>query len=138
MFNPKHFENSASGGFAPLEVVVEETVEGRLFVPLKRTDLSGEIVGPLASLKLTQVYGYTREQCDKVLEAVYRFPLPGDAAVTGVQVSFGDVEIPIIIREHSATDGRDADSLLTHSQFIYNFRYQSSGDTVPTSRTVSS
>jgi Ca-activated chloride channel family protein len=28
-----------------------------------------------------------------MLEAVYRFPLPGDAAVTGVRVRFGDVEI---------------------------------------------
>ena len=34
-----------------------------------------------------------RRQCDQVLEAVYRFPLPGDAAVTGVRVKFGAVEI---------------------------------------------
>ncbi len=74
----------------------EEAPEGppeQRFVPLRRTELRGEIVGPLASLTLVHTYGYTSEQCDQVLQALYRFPLPGDAAVTGVRVRFGEVEI---------------------------------------------
>ncbi|HMK45187.1 MAG TPA: VIT domain-containing protein, partial [Methanocella sp.] len=47
----------------------------------------------MASLCLTQTYSFTKEQCSKVLEARYRFPLPGDSAVTGVRVTFGDTEI---------------------------------------------
>src|SRR5215471_5725041 len=63
------------------------------FVPLRRTTLSGTITGPLARLKLVQVFGYSRTECARVVEATYRFPLPGDAAVTSVHVRFGDVEI---------------------------------------------
>jgi len=85
VFNRQIYENSQPGGIGLLEIVgeMEETEAGGLFVPLKRTELRGEITGPLAALRLIQTYGYSREQCDQVLEAVYRFPLPGDAAVTG-------------------------------------------------------
>lgn len=102
MFNRAIYENSRPDGIGVLEVANggepgEE--QPRLFVPLKRTELKGEIAGPLASLHLTQVYGYSKEQMDKVLEAVYRFPLPGDAAVVGVTVTFGDVEIKAELKE---------------------------------------
>jgi Ca-activated chloride channel homolog len=96
VFNRQHFENSRIDGFAVLEIVggsPEERGQPRRFVPLKRTELKGEIVGPLASLRQTQIYGYTAEQCDKTIEALYRFPLPGDAAVSSVRVRFGNVEI---------------------------------------------
>jgi Ca-activated chloride channel family protein len=102
MFNRAAYENSRPDGFGVLEIGGEpERGEGgpRLFVPLKRSELTGEIAGPLASLHLTQVFGYTKEQMDKVLEAVYRFPLPGDVAVTGVRVQFGDVEILAELKE---------------------------------------
>ncbi|MCJ7621763.1 MAG: VIT and VWA domain-containing protein, partial [Anaerolineae bacterium] len=107
MFNRAAYENSRPGGIGVLEVANggepgEE--QPRLFVPLKRTELKGEIAGPLASLHLTQVYGYSKEQMDKVLEAVYRFPLPGDAAVTGVTVTFGDVEIKAELKEREEAE----------------------------------
>ena len=93
MFNPTMFDNSRPDGFGVLEVVpgrILRASDPRLFVPLKRTELSGEVTGPLADLRLTQIFGYTADQCDKTLEAVYRFPLPGDAAVTGVTARFGE------------------------------------------------
>jgi len=95
MFNPKIFANSRPDGIGALEITGEDghqPGQPRMFVPLKRTELRGEVTGPLASLRLTQIFGYSREQLDRTLEAVYRFPLPGDAAMTGVRVSFGDVE----------------------------------------------
>ncbi len=107
MFNPKSYENSRADGIGVLEIVNgTQSQEGqpRQFVPLKRTELSGEVVGPLASLRLTQTYGYTKEQCGKVLEAVYRFPLPGDAAVTEVRVKFGDVEIQAELKERQKAE----------------------------------
>src|SRR5262249_14142459 len=61
-------------------------------------------IGPLAALRLTQTYGYARQQCDKVLEAVYRFPLPGDAAVTKVRVTFGEVEIDAELKQRELAE----------------------------------
>jgi Ca-activated chloride channel family protein len=98
MLNPKHCENSRPDGIGVLEIV-EPDERRRLFVPLKRTELRGEVMGPLAALRLTQTYGYSRAECDQRLEAVYRFPLPGDAAVTRVVVSFGAVEIIAELKE---------------------------------------
>src|SRR2546425_1034964 len=75
MFNPGAYENSGPDGIGVLEIGNgAESPEGqpRQFVPLKRTELRGEVTGPLALLRLTQVYGYSREQCDRVLEAIYR------------------------------------------------------------------
>ena len=39
-----------------------------------------------------------------MLEAVYRFPLPGDAAVTAVRVRFGDVEIRAELKERQQAE----------------------------------
>jgi Ca-activated chloride channel family protein len=107
MFNRAAYENSRPGGIGVLEVTNgAQPGEGQphLFVPLKRTELRGEIAGPLAALRLMQVYGYSKEQMDKVLEAVYRFPLPGDAAVTGVRVTFGEVEIKAGLKEREEAE----------------------------------
>lgn len=107
MFNPKSFANSRPDGIGVLEIVDDNerrSDQPRLFVPLKRTELSGEVTGPLAALRLTQTYGFTSEQCEKTLEAVYRFPLPGDAAVTNVRVRFGEVEINAELKERESAE----------------------------------
>src|SRR5262245_24234251 len=115
MFNPRAYANTRPDGMPVLELVADTAERAaavevappapvpapvrppaRQFVPLKRTTLGGEVIGPLASLRLTQVFGFLPEQVGnmaQVVEALYRFPLPGDAAVTGVRVRFGDVEI---------------------------------------------
>src|SRR5215207_9404159 len=103
MLNLKQYENSSPDGISVLEIIGSNE-EVNLFVPLKRTELRGEVAGPLAALRLTQTYGYTREQCDQTLEAVYRFPLPGDAAVTGVRVTFGEVEILAELKERGQAE----------------------------------
>ena len=104
MFNPQVYENSRADGIGVLEVVGNEAPQQ--FVPLQRTELRGTLVGPLADLRLIQVFGYSRAVCDQVLAAVYRFPLPGDAAVSGVTVRFGDVEI---VAELKAREQAEAD-----------------------------
>src|SRR5260370_32249963 len=134
MFNPGAYENSGTDGIGVLEIAANgEAAEdqARRFVPLKRTELRGEITGPLASLRLVQTYGYAREQCDQVLEAIYRFPLPGDAAVTGVQVRFGAVEIHTELKERPAAEadyeaarreGRQAALLTRESPDVFTLR----------------
>ncbi len=108
MFNPAVYENTRPDGVPVLEVIPDDDTrkrpQPRLFVPLKRSALRGEIVGPLASLRLEQTFGYTRAQLDKVIEAHYRFPLPGDAAVTAVRVRFGEVEIIAELKERGAAE----------------------------------
>src|SRR5687768_11233680 len=105
MFNRTAYWNSRAGGVALLEVVEPADRPGpRRFVPLKRTELRGEIVGPLSALRLIHRYGYTKEQNPRTLEAIYRFPLPGDAAVTGVVVRFGEVEIVAELQERERAE----------------------------------
>jgi Ca-activated chloride channel family protein len=114
-----------------LEVVGLGEGSEQQFVPLRRTELKGEAVGPLASLTLTHTYGYTREQCDQVLEALYRFPLPGDAAVTAVRVRFGDVEIETELKprdeaeadyEDALAEGKQAALLTRESPDVFTLR----------------
>jgi Ca-activated chloride channel homolog len=134
MFNSKAFSNSRPDGISALEITGETGLRAdrpRLFVPLKRTELSGEVTGPLASLRLTQIFSYSTEQCERTLEAVYRFPLPGDAAVTRVRVSFGEVEIAAELKEreraetdydHALREGRQAALVTREAPDVFTLR----------------
>src|SRR4051812_8073814 len=104
MFNPAVFDNSRPDGIPVLEIVEPHDEQPRRFVPLRRTELTGEVAGPLAAFQLAQTFAYSREECDRVLEAAYRFPLPGDAAVTGVRVQFGDVAIHAELKERAEAE----------------------------------
>lgn len=109
MFHPAIYENTRPDGVGVLEIVGfdnggREDKANPRFVPLKRSELYGEIVGPLADLRLRQTFGYTYVACAQTLEARYRFPLPGDAAVTNVTVHFGDVVIVATLQERSAAE----------------------------------
>jgi Ca-activated chloride channel family protein len=129
MFNPKIYLNTRPDGIGVLEVLGEG--DAPQFVPLKRTELRGEIIGPLAALTVTHTYGYRREVCDKVLEAIYRFPMPGDAAVTGARVRFGDVEIVTQLKEREQAEteyqeavqqGKQAALLTRESPDVFTLR----------------
>jgi Ca-activated chloride channel family protein len=110
MLNPRLYENSRADGFPVLEIIdtrdrdSEEPAQPATFVPLRRTELAGEISGPVAAMVLTQRFGFGTQQAAEPIEAVYRFPLPGDAAVTGVCVYFGDVEIRAELAERTAAE----------------------------------
>ena len=119
MFNPTHYENAAPAGFGVLELVVDPDAptgpdvierpprphwprvtprEGATYAPLERTDLRGTITGPVASLRLVQRFRVPAALAGRTVEARYRFPLPGDAAVTGVVVRFGETEVRTTLR----------------------------------------
>ena len=59
--------------------VAEPLGTKRLFVPLKRTRISGDIHGIGGSCSITQIFSFQKSSYDHPIEAVYRFPLPGDA-----------------------------------------------------------
>lgn len=114
MFNPKFYENSLGDGFPVMQAEVDNV---NIFVPLKKTELAGDVHGPLAKFTLTQIFSYSKSQLDKIIEAKYRFPLPGDAAILGVTISFGDVEIAAQLKqkekakqeyEQAKTEGKQA------------------------------
>ncbi len=82
MVNGSYAENAPESGVATLEVLGKEA-QLMTFVPMRRVEISSEITGPVAGMQVVHVFSYTKEQCSRVIEAAYRFPLPGDAAVTG-------------------------------------------------------
>ena len=108
MFNRAGFWNSRPDGVGVLEVV--DGGDARRFVPLRRTAISGEVAGPLAALRVTHTYSFSRAECEHTLEALYRFPLPGDAAVTGVTVHFGEVAIVAELRERERAEADYAEA----------------------------
>ncbi|HEX8203749.1 MAG TPA: VIT and VWA domain-containing protein, partial [Isosphaeraceae bacterium] len=111
MFHPGLFENARHDGIGVLELAGEDRPGApRAFVPLRRTELVGEVAGPLAALRLTQVFGLDGAPDDRVLEALYRFPLPGDAAVTGVTVRFGEVGIRATLKERDRAEADYAEA----------------------------
>jgi len=109
IFNRNWFDNSRPDGVAVLEIIAAgEYIPS--FVPLTGTKLEGLIAGPLADLTLTHIFRYAKETNPHVIEALYRFPLPGDAAVTSVDVSFGQVTIHSLLksRKDAETDYENA------------------------------
>lgn len=110
MFDKRHFNALDRGGIPTL---VLEGPGGRrypkgTYCPLKEMALSGSLDGPLASLVLRQVF--RGPDPEKTVEAIYRFPLPGDAAVKSVTVAFGTVRIETALarREAARRDYREA------------------------------
>ena len=93
-FNSQFYDNTQIQGFAVLEQV-NTGDKTRQFATLKETLLEGEVSGPVADLLLTQIFSFqcVETEIDEPIEAIYRFPLPGDAAVNKVSVKFRDVEI---------------------------------------------
>jgi Ca-activated chloride channel family protein len=102
MLNRTAFWNTLPDGVAVLEIPREEGQ--RLFVPLRETSIAGEVAGPLAALRVTHTFGYTRADFDRPIEALYRFPLPGDAAITAVSVRFGDVTIDAELQDREEAE----------------------------------
>ncbi|MFA4876454.1 MAG: VIT and VWA domain-containing protein [Methanoregula sp.] len=107
IFNTRWFENSRPDGIAVLEIVDSA---GTGFVPLRKTTLEGTVTGPLGDFTITHIFRYSRETNPRVIEALYRFPLPGDAAVTGADVSFGNVTISSVlkVRDTAESEYRNA------------------------------
>ena len=64
--------------------------------PLKHTDVNGQISGFLARVSVTQEFVNTSREA---IEAVYKFPLPSDAAVDDMEMVIGKRTIKGLIKE---------------------------------------
>jgi Ca-activated chloride channel family protein len=126
MFNASFTENAAPAGFGVLELIADphagdddrglHVIERapradwrRRHAPLERTTLTGTITGPLAALRLVQRFRVT-DLPNGTVEARYRFPLPGDAAVLGVVVRFGDTTVHTTLAERGEARERYAEA----------------------------
>ncbi len=106
--NALFYENKIPSGTGVLEIVSGKTKEtnpdSRLFIPLQKSKLTGTFHGPLGSLTLGQTFRFSHDVISTPIEAIYRFPLPGDAAVSEVVVTFGDEVIRTKLMERAAAE----------------------------------
>ena len=70
--------------------------EREVILPLKQTDVSLDITANLVHAKVRQVF---YNDSGQNLEAVYKFPLPADATVTGMTLVVGDRRIRSVVKE---------------------------------------
>lgn len=70
-------------------------------LPLKHTNVNGEIIGYIATVEVTQQF---HNPYNEKIEAVYVFPLPQNAAINEFIMTIGDRRIRGIIRERAAAE----------------------------------
>ena len=91
------FKGSAAPPAAKRAPAVNEATEGTLYhtdkqgrlldvLPLKRTDVNAEVSGFLARVSVVQEF---TNDSKEPIEAVYKFPLPHDAAVDNMEMIIG-------------------------------------------------
>jgi Ca-activated chloride channel family protein len=83
---------------------------------LTGTILRGTVIGPLATLGLTQTFAAPVPPGGSPVEVLYRFPLPGDAAVMVVRVRFATVEVRTELKERSGAEAEYAEAKATGRQ----------------------
>ena len=90
MIRPGYQENRLHAGTATLEILAgNNTVDGTVS-PLDRIELSGEAVGPLLYGEMMFAFQAVPMLGTEITyEAVFRFPLPGDASVLHVEAICG-------------------------------------------------
>ena len=107
-------ENDDYDGTAELKVGIDPTLtasEGSLFAkqgedyvgqfPLEHTDVKAEISGYIGATTVTQSF---TNPFTEVIEAVYTFPLPGDAAINDFLMVIGERRIRGLIRPRAEAE----------------------------------
>ena len=92
-------DEDAPGSGAMLAKLPEE--EKEIPLPLKHTDVKGQISGYIAAVDVTQQF---HNPYDEKIEAVYVFPLPQNAAINEFIMTIGERRIRGIIRERKEAE----------------------------------
>jgi Ca-activated chloride channel family protein len=92
-------DDDTPGCGAMLAKLVKEDKE--IPLPLKHTDVKGQISGYIASVEVTQQF---HNPYDEKIEAVYVFPLPQNAAINEFIMVIGERRIRGIIRERKEAE----------------------------------
>ncbi len=77
-------------------ILFAENEAGKIFFPLKQTEVELEVTAGVVSGRVTQVF---ENDTESPLEAVYVFPLPSRAAITGMTLTIGDRTIRSVVKE---------------------------------------
>ncbi len=77
-------------------ILFAENEAGKIFFPLKRTEVELEVTAGVVSGRVTQVF---ENDTESPLEAVYVFPLPSRAAITGMSLTVADRTIRSVVKE---------------------------------------
>jgi len=96
---PVPADEDTPGSGAMLARLPEE--EKEIPLPLKHTDVKGQISGYIATVDVTQQF---HNPYNEKIEAVYVFPLPQDAAVNEFIMTIGERRIRGIIRERQEAE----------------------------------
>ncbi len=105
VFSPHSYDNSHPGHRSDLEIP-GHSIQFSRFAPLKETQVGGEIAGPLASLCITQLFDCSFLPPGESVEAVYRFPLLGDALIKEVTVRFGETVVKTSLAERKTAESQ--------------------------------
>ncbi len=94
-------------GFDPAKLagVMEARVVGageKLFLPLRRTEIDVVMSGAVVETSVTQQF---KNDTQQALEAIYLFPLPTGAAITGMELVVGDRVIRGRVMERELAKG---------------------------------
>ena len=92
-------DEDTPGSGAMLAKLPEE--EQQIPLPLKHTDVKGQISGYIATVDVTQQF---HNPYDEKIEAVYVFPLPQNAAINEFIMTIGERRIRGIIRERKEAE----------------------------------
>src|SRR5215210_530414 len=76
--NPPSAPSTARPNLSPLTGLVGWLERTRIVLPLKGVEARFRLCGDLLHVELDQIY---HQACDRPLDVLYTFPLPGDAAV---------------------------------------------------------
>jgi Ca-activated chloride channel family protein len=91
-------EDSPGSGVMLAKLAEEEK---EIPLPLKHTDVQGQISGYIATVEVTQQF---HNPYDEKIEAVYVFPLPQNAAINEFIMTIGERRIRGIIRERKEAE----------------------------------
>jgi len=80
------------------------TKKQKFFIPLRRTELIGSITGPISEFTPVQTFHFTKEECAETVDAINRFPLPGDAVIESVKAFFGGNEVESKLMERQKAE----------------------------------
>jgi Ca-activated chloride channel family protein len=94
--NPVPAGVESEGGVVAGALLARLPDGGKLYLPLRKTDVRLEVTAGVVSAEVTQ--RFTNDTASP-LEAVYIFPLPSRASVTGMELRVGDRVISSVVKE---------------------------------------
>ena len=116
MLTDRYFNQKTDG--VPELVIQEKNGRETQFIPLQSTVLTGDIIGPLLHAEMVHTFSFQDCRENRTVEAIYRFPLTGDAAVMGATVKFGSVVIETILKPRGEAEAEFGKALKNQRQAV--------------------